>query len=79
MHRRNKEVLKVKSLEDLPDIITIHELAELLRIGINKAYELSEIKGFPVIKLGRRKVVSKAGLKKWLTSQEDKSVQLKAI
>ncbi|MDL2248183.1 helix-turn-helix domain-containing protein [Tyzzerella sp. OttesenSCG-928-J15] len=49
-----------------PVVYTIDELAQVLRIGKTKAYELSDLKDFPVKKVGRRKLVSKAGLEQWL-------------
>jgi len=50
-----------------PLVYTIEELAQVLQIGLSKAYELSDLKGFPVKKIGRRKIVSRAGLEQWLS------------
>lgn len=45
---------------------TVKELAELLGIGLNRAYDMTNIKGFPVIKIGSRKLVPKVALDQWL-------------
>lgn len=50
---------------------TVPEVAKLL--GVNKiaAYRLAQQKNFPSIRIGRRIVVSKAGLERWLDSQSN--------
>ena len=45
---------------------SVKEMAEVLGIGVNKAYELKFIEGFPFIKLGTKKIIPKAALEKWL-------------
>lgn len=45
---------------------SVKEMATVLGIGVNKAYELTFIEGFPVIKVGAKKIVPKAALEKWL-------------
>lgn len=47
--------------------VTVKELAEMLNIGKNHAYELVKIEGFPVIKFGKRIVIPIDALKEWLT------------
>jgi predicted DNA-binding transcriptional regulator AlpA len=39
-------------LEDSPDILTVIEAAQILRVGKNRMYELCKIEGFPKIILG---------------------------
>lgn len=57
---------KVVNFEQLPDILTINDVATILRIGRTKAYELSKLTGFPVIKIGKSIRVSKQKLEEWL-------------
>ncbi|NPV74295.1 MAG: helix-turn-helix domain-containing protein [Pelotomaculum sp.] len=52
--------------EDLPDLLTIKELRQYLRIGANKAYELANSPGFPVLQFGNKKVFPKAQVKEWV-------------
>lgn len=47
---------------------SIKELAEMLGISQNKAYELARIEGFPVIKVGRNKLVLLSKLDEFLES-----------
>jgi len=55
-------------LDDLPDILTIPELAKVLRIGRNTAYNLARRDALPVpvIRCGKRLLVGKAALRKVL-------------
>lgn len=56
--------------------VTVHELAALLNIGRNKAYELTKTQGFPAIRFGRRVVIPLEGLRKWLDQNGFDGVQL---
>lgn len=47
----------------------IEELPAVLKIGRDKAYQLANSPGFPAIRLGKRILVSKIALEKWLESQ----------
>lgn len=48
---------------------TVKELAEYLGIGYSTANELTWTEGFPVIQLGRKKLIPKAALEEWLKEQ----------
>lgn len=48
------------TLQDAPDVLTVDEVAKLLRVGRNHAYELVRTGVVRSIKLGRRIVVPKA-------------------
>ena len=41
------------------------DLARIMKIGKTKAYNLMNYKGFPVQKIGKRKVVESQALKRW--------------
>lgn len=47
--------------------VSVKELAEMLSIGKNHAYELVKIEDFPSIKFGKRIVIPIDALKEWLT------------
>lgn len=47
-------------------VYTVPEVAALLGINLPKAYELARQEGFPAIRIGRRIIVPKAGLERWL-------------
>lgn len=46
--------------------LTIKELAEVLQISENKARQLTYAKDFPVIVLGRTRLIVKSKLDEWL-------------
>lgn len=47
---------------DLPDVLTVREAAELLRLGTNSVYEAARRGELPSVRIGRRLLVPKAGL-----------------
>jgi len=49
--------------------LNVAELAEVLGIGINSAYELVHSQGFPAIYVGRRIVIPIKALEDWLNLQ----------
>jgi excisionase family DNA binding protein len=50
-------------------ILTIEQVAELLKICKVKAYELAHQKDFPTIKIGRSIMVSQTALYDWIEKQ----------
>ncbi len=52
------------------DYLNIPEVAALLRISRNRAYDLAAADPtFPVIRIGRRLIVSREDLRRWLNDQ----------
>ena len=49
--------------------LTVKELAEYIGVSYNTANELTWIEGFPVIQLGRKKLIPKNALDAWLLEQ----------
>ena len=43
----------------------VDDLARIMKIGKTKAYNLMNYKGFPVQKIGKRKVVEAQALQRW--------------
>lgn len=43
----------------------VDDLARIMKIGKTKAYNLMNYKGFPVQKIGKRKVVESQALQRW--------------
>lgn len=50
-------------------LITVEELKDYLGIGTTNAYEICNMKDFPCVKLGRRRVIPKKELREWLAKQ----------
>ena len=55
---------------NLPDIIDAKILAEALSISKSGAYTLMNAPGFPVLKIGGRKLVTKPDLIEWIQSRK---------
>lgn len=51
--------------------VTVDDLCNLLQVSRPTAYSLVHTNGFPVIRLGRRLLIPKAGLEKWLEEQTE--------
>lgn len=51
---------------------SIPEAAELLGISKSKMYPLARSEGFPTVKVGKRMVVSRRGLERWVAAQSGK-------
>ncbi len=63
----------MKSLAELPDVLRVEEAAAVLRISRGTAYELARRGELPVIRLGRRLLVSKAALTRMLEGERDET------
>lgn len=55
----------------LPNILTVVEIAQFLRIGRSAAYELARRHDFPAIRLGRTIRVRRDAFLSWLGRQEN--------
>lgn len=49
--------------------LNVRQLANYFGIGLNSAYELVKMQGFPALKLGKRIVVPIDLLENWIKSQ----------
>lgn len=58
-----------KSMEDLPAILTITQVASALNISCTSAYELAHGKNFPAMLIGRRIIVPKDRLVTWINDK----------
>jgi Helix-turn-helix domain len=73
MQHRTASRRCVVDFEELPDMLTVEEMAKAFRLGRSQAYELTKRyrltggkEGIPVLQLGRRLRVPKAALRKLL-------------
>lgn len=55
-----------KSLEELPAMLTVSQLASALNISRTSAYELSHCRNFPAMLIGSRIIVPKERLLAWI-------------
>lgn len=54
-------------------IYTVCEIAVILGIGKNAAYDLMHQEGFPSVRVGRRVIVPKEAFARWLDEQAQKA------
>ena len=50
-------------------VITVRDMADRLKISMPTAYSLTERPGFPVIRIGRKKLVLVSELERWISEQ----------
>jgi len=67
------ENLNKKSLKEYPITLKMPDVAEIMRINKNKAYELARKEDFPAIFMGKRIVVPKEAFETWLQGEANKS------
>jgi excisionase family DNA binding protein len=60
-------------MEKKPDAlcVTVDDLCDLLQVSRPTAYSLVHKDGFPVIRVGRRYLIPKVGLERWLEEQTE--------
>lgn len=52
-------------------VLTIMDLCEVLRISRPTAYQLLRRADFPVLQIGRRRLIPREGLEQWIKAQTD--------
>ena len=55
-----------KNYEDLPLFLNAELLAKVLGVAVSSAYELMHEKGFPSVRIGKRFIVPREDLKRWM-------------
>ena len=55
-----------KSYDELPLMLSVKILADVLGVSISSAYELTREEGFPAVHVGKRIVIPKDKFKQWL-------------
>ena len=58
-----------KNYEDLPLLLNAELLAKVLGVAVSSAYELMHEKGFPSVRIGKRFIVPREDLKRWMDEQ----------
>lgn len=56
------------SYDQLPLLLNVKQLAALLGVADSSVYELIEEEDFPSLRIGKRIVIPKEALRKWITS-----------
>lgn len=63
---------KYKSYDELPLMLSVVQVAEVLGISRTNAYELAHTKDFPSITIGNRMVIPKDKFIEWIDEQTKK-------
>lgn len=58
----------VVNWEELPINLVPRDLKRIMRCGTNAAYNLCHKPGFPAVRIGKKIIIPKEALKKWLES-----------
>lgn len=61
--------LKFMQVENLPLVLTPMDIAAVLGISRNKAYEVIHTSGFPVFKVGQQYRITRAKFLAWIEGQ----------
>ena len=51
--------------------MTVREFAQSIGVSLPTAYEMTHTQGFPVLVIGRKRLVLVAGLEQWLAKQAE--------
>ena len=57
-----------RGLNEMPDVMTVLDVAEVMGISRNSAYELVHSKGFPKVTVGKMYRIPKVRFEQWLNS-----------
>ena len=60
----------VKDLAELPFSMRAADLARALIVSQSRAYEIMNTPGFPAVRVGRTKIVTKPALTDWLKENQ---------
>ena len=60
----------VKDLDELPFSMRASDLSRALNVSRSRAYEIMNIPGFPAVKVGRTKILTKPALRDWREAQQ---------
>ena len=67
---------RYKSFEELPLMLTVQDVADVLGIGLAHAYEVAHRKDFPTITLGSRIIVPRDRFMEWINRQAEKKSEI---
>ena len=59
-------IKKPMSLDDLPDFCSLEEFSEVFRVSRSMAYRMAARGNIPCLRIGRRMIVSKEHLIRWI-------------
>lgn len=69
----SKENMHLMSVENLPQVLKVKEVATILRISLSQAYELIARREIPCVRIGRIIRVPRTALEQYLRVEDDAS------
>lgn len=66
----------IMTWENSPSVLTVEQMAQLLQIGINKAYQLVSMQEFPSIKMGKIHRIPLEPLREYLNKKAEEHSEL---
>ena len=67
---------KYNSFNELPLMLTVQDVADVLGIGLAHAYEVAHRQDFPTITLGSRIIVPRDKFMAWIDEQSAKKTEI---
>ena len=61
-----------KNYDELPLMLSVHDVAEVLGISKSNSYVLAKEKGFPTLKIGARVVIPRDRFIEWINKNVSK-------
>lgn len=58
-----------KSYDELPLLLNVKQLADLLGVSDSSVYELIQEDGFPSLRIGKRIVIPEEELREWISAR----------
>lgn len=65
--------MKFTNFEDLPIMLSVNDVKDILGVSRAHIYNIFHSEGFPTVKIGNRLIVSKESLKRWLEEKEQEN------
>ena len=66
---------ETKNYDDLPLFLNAEMVAKVLGVSISSAYELMHEKDFPSVRIGKRFIVPREGLKTWIENYVERKTK----
>ena len=67
---------KYTSFEELPLMLSVQDVSDVLGIGLAHAYEVVHQQGFPTIALGNRIIVPRDKFIQWIDNETEKQSEI---
>jgi excisionase family DNA binding protein len=69
-----KTVKTIRSIDELPAVLKVQDIQEVMGISKVTAYELANSEGFPVLRVGKRLLIPKTAFVQWMEANTGKRV-----